>query len=698
MEISSPVVLAVLSVILIATMFLKKPKTNNVTVALDSKKPNESKTIRHKDAAVDLLDSPDSGVKTVYDCMQYACQKYPDLKTFGERKLMKLHVEEKEVKKMVNGNEVKEMKKWNYYELSNYKWKSIKEIRLTCEKIGSALVHFGFKQGEKLCLFASTSADWQMFAHGCFSQAMSIVTAYDTLGVDGLLYSLNETESVGLFCNADLLPTVAKLGTKCQTLKVVVYSGDATSEHLELVKTSIPSLKILSLSEMIQLGGEHAVKPNPPKPDDLCCIMYTSGSTGNPKGVILTHANLVATIAGFHSHLGDLTAGAEDIYIAYLPLAHILEFIVETFLLTYGVRIGYGNPKTLTDTSCRNCLGDIKELKPTLMAGVPSVWDLITKGILAKVNSQSPIVKALFFGALNFKKMCVKWGIPLGGLADAIVFKKVREQVGGRLRFSLSGGAPLSAETQTFISMVVCPLFQAYGMTETVGCGTILSPTIGWQVRNVGSPPSCVEMKLVDVPDAKYFTNTTPPQGEILFRGNNITSGYFKQPALTEELFTEDGWLQTGDIGQINPDGTLTIIDRKKNLVKLSHGEYVALEKCESIYATAVPVQRVCVYGDSERSFLIAIVVPVPHTIEKIASELGIHGENWEMLCHNDKIKSAVLANLVSVGKGKLASAEIVKGIVLADEEWTPKNGFLTRKFYRFTVVVCPHSTFVLLI
>lgn len=201
-----------------------------------------------------------------------------------------------------------------------------------------------------------------------------------------------------------------------------------------------------------------------------------------------------------------------------------------------------------------------------------------------------------------------------------------------------------------------------------------------FSVGPVGVPVPCCEIKLVDVPEANYFsTNEPKPQGEIWVRGSSITKGYFKQEELTKETITEDGWLRTGDVGEWNEDGTLSVIDRIKNLVKLSNGEYIALEKLESVYKTALGVNNICVYGDSLRPRPVAIVVPIHSKLTEIAKELGVNDLSFEALCEDEKVKKAFLTTLHNQAKeAKLKPAEIIADVYLTHEEWTSDNGLLT--------------------
>jgi len=296
--------------------------------------------------------------------------------------------------------------------------------------------------------------------HGCSSVSVTIATAYDTLGEDGLLHSLNEPECVGVFANAELLPTLLRVLPKATTIKVVIYDGEPRESILDDIRAVRDTIKVLNIDEFRKIGQAlptDGLEAHLPKKDDIATIMYTSGSTGNPKGVIISHANLVASVGSVQTLLGHhLTK--DDTFLAYLPLAHVLEFIVELILFFVGMPIGYGRVKTLTDASVRNCKGDISAFRPSIMVGVPAVWETIRKGILAKVHAGGTIKKTLFNGAISAKKN----NIPiLAQLGDAIL-AGVRAATGGRLRIALSGGAALSRETQQFLSTALVTVLQGW--------------------------------------------------------------------------------------------------------------------------------------------------------------------------------------------------------------------------------------------
>ncbi|KAJ3257244.1 long-chain fatty acid-CoA ligase [Boothiomyces macroporosus] len=617
---------------------------------------------------------PHPSVSTVHDILLHASKKYPDSPLFGYRDVISIHSEDKEVKKVVNGIEKVEVKTWKYFELSEYKFVNYTQVQQKVVEIGAGLIKIGLKEKDIVNIFASTSHNWMTMTHACYSQNICISTSYDNLGADGLKFALDEGECSTIVTQPDLLPMLKKVIAGVPTLKNVIYVGNVSSEFESVVssfESECPNVKLYSMDQVQQLGKENMIATNPPKAEDLCCIMYTSGSTGNPKGVMLSHANVVAGIAGIIGLFGD-TFSPQDTYLAYLPLAHVLEFLVETLCMYTGVTIGYGSPKTLTDASVRNCKGDIRELRPTVMAGVPSVWETIKKGIMAKLNSQSPFVKFLFNSAFALKKNLMSIGLPHSFL-DSSIFGKIAESTGGRLRLALSGGAPIAAETHEFLTVALCHIVNGYGMTESGGALGIQNMSQKGQYGNVGAPFTCTELKLVAAND--YDPHGNPPRGEIWARGASITSGYFKNPQLTAETITEDGWLKTGDVGEWLPDGNLKIIDRVKNLVKLAHGEYVALEKLEAQYKSSHYVMNICVVADPSKSHIVALIVPNGPAMDQLATELGVPKKDYS----NPAVIKAVGNDLADCAKrANFQGAEVLKYFTILHDEWTPENGMLT--------------------
>lgn len=355
----------------------------------------------------------------------------------------------------------------------------------------------------------------------------------------------------------------------------------------------------------------------------------------------------------------------------------------ENLCLFWGGTMGYGNPRTLSDGSMRNCQGDIREFKPTILVGVPAVWESVKKGVLGQLNKNNFLVKSLFWGAMSAKNFLLGNGLPGANTGawflDTMIFRKLKEATGGKLRIVMNGGGPISKDTQHFVSMAIAPMISGYGLTETSAMGALNDP-MAWNPNALGEVPASVEIKLVDFPDAGYLTENNPPQGEIFIRGGSVTANYFKNEEETKSAFAEGGWFMTGDIGEFDKYGHLRIIDRKKNLVKTLNGEYIALEKLESVYRSSPIVSNICVYAAQDQAQPVAIIVPVEAALKKVAADNNIKGgDTLESLVQNEALKSVVLKELQSAGKaGGLKGIEIISGVVLSDEEWTPQNVRLT--------------------
>jgi long-chain acyl-CoA synthetase len=262
-----------------------------------------------------------------------------------------------------------------------------------------------------------------------------------------------------MFTNADLLPVVAKVIAEVPSLRVVIYDGQPPESVISKIKSAREGVTVHSIDALRELGRSEPVEiaeSRLPTNEDVACIMYTSGTTGPPKGVVIKHSNLIASIGAVTTLIGHYFR-ADDTYLAFLPLAHILEYVVELFALYIGLCSGYGRVKTLTDASVRNCKGDIKAFRPTIMVGVPAVWELIRKGIIAQVNNSGAVRKSMFNGAMTVKKANVP---VLKTVVDSVVFSKIKQATGGRLRLAMSGGAALSRETQEFLNHALVTLVQ----------------------------------------------------------------------------------------------------------------------------------------------------------------------------------------------------------------------------------------------
>jgi len=543
-----------------------------------------------------------------------------------------------------------------------------------------------------VAIFENTCCEWLTSAIGAFSQSIIVTTIYATLGMDAVADAIQQGGIRAIVCNKKSVSNIIDQIGNTPSLKVIIYTSDlvAPDEAIDLPKA--PSgIQIVSFEDFIATGDVKAFPPVPPKPSSMAVLMYTSGSTGKPKGVVIQHSHVVAAITGINRFLPPVKG---DVYLGYLPLAHIMELVSELTMVHNGIPICYADPKTLTVKGAYPT-GALEAFSPTIMAGVPKIWDVIKKGVEAKVNASSPVAKFLVQTAFQAKTFAINHGYDTP-LFNKLVFGKFSKVVGGQLRMALSGGGPCNSEVQVFIRTCFgCPLIQGYGLTETCAGLTLQDPK---DLRSgiVGYPVSCCEIKLLSTPEIKdkngapyLSTDTTDVigneifgRGEILMKGNNLSLGYYMMQDKTDEVFTKDGFFHTGDIGQFMSDGSVRIVDRVKNLVKLKGGEYIAIENCEMVYGNSSFVDAVsggiCVYGDGEMDRPIALMQLNKVVAMQWASENGVSGSFEEVMASkdlNDAVKKDMEKERV---KGGLSRLEKLVAICFLDSPWTPENGCLT--------------------
>ncbi|KFR00913.1 Long-chain-fatty-acid--CoA ligase 5 [Opisthocomus hoazin] len=554
-----------------------------------------------------------------------------------------------------------------------YQWLTYQQVLDRAQFLGSGLLQKGCKPSPNqfIGIFAQNRPEWIISEYGCYTYSMVAVPLYDTLGPEAIVYIVNKADISIVICDSPekaqiLLENCEQEKTQC--LKTIILM-DLFDKELKDRGAKV-GVEILALQEVEELGRNNITKPVPPKPDDLCIVCFTSGTTGNPKGAMLTHQNVVANAAAFlRSTENTVECTSSDITMSYLPLAHMFERVVQTVVYSCGAKVGFfqGDIKLLTD--------DMKTLKPTLFPVVPRLLNRIYDKIQS--GAKSPVKRCLLNFAVTMKMAEIKHGIIRNdSIWDQLIFKKVQDTMGGRVRIMVTGAAPISPSVLTFLRAALgCQIFEAYGQTEC-SAGCTFSMPGDWTTGHVGPPLACNIIKLDDVEEMNYFSSNN--EGEVCIKGPNVFKGYLKDPEKTAEAIDKDGWLHTGDIGKWLPNGTLKIIDRKKNIFKLAQGEYIAPEKIENVYIRSAPVAQVFVHGESLRSFLIGIVVPDPETLPDFAAKLGIKG-SYEDVCKNPAVKKAILEDMVRLGKeAGLKSFEQVKDVYLHTEMFSVENGLLT--------------------
>ncbi|XP_006033625.1 long-chain-fatty-acid--CoA ligase 4 isoform X4 [Alligator sinensis] len=615
------------------------------------------------------------GADTLDKLFEHAITKYGKKDCLGTREILS---EENEMQP--NGKVFKKLI------LGNYQWLNYEEVHQRVKHFGSGLAALGLKPKSTIAIFCETRAEWMIAAQSCFQHGFPLVTLYATLGEEAITYGLNECEASYLITSAELLESKLKTAlSEIPRLKHIIYVDKKT-----ISKSEYPEgLEIHSMEMVEELGAKPeniGIPITRPIPTDLALVMYTSGSTGRPKGVMMMHKNLIAGMTGQCERIPGL--GSKDTYIGYLPLAHVLELTAELSCVTYGCRIGYSSPLTLSDQSSKikkGSKGDCTVLKPTLMAAVPEIMDRIYKNVMSKVQEMNCFQKTLFKIGYDYKQEQIKRGYD-APLCNLLLFKKVKALLGGNVRMMLSGGAPLSPQTQRFMNICFCcPVGQGYGLTETCGAGTI-TEVADYSTGRVGAPLICCEIKLRDWQEGGYTCRDQPnPRGEIIIGGPNVSLGYFKNDEKTTEDFSVDEngqrWFCTGDIGEFHSDGCLQIIDRKKDLVKLQAGEYVSLAKVEAALKNCPLIDNICAYAKSDQSYVISFVVPNQKKLTALAAQKSVSG-SWTDICNNPIMEAEILKEIKEVAnKMKLERFEIPIKVRLSPEPWTPETGLVTDAF-----------------
>ncbi|KAI9022305.1 hypothetical protein CLU79DRAFT_835433 [Phycomyces nitens] len=616
------------------------------------KKDGETVAMRHFLFADKLVDHPE-GITTLWDMYSNGSKLGGDRPFLGTRR-------------MENGV------------AKEYVWQSHPKVMERIQNFGKGLCALGLERQKVVGIYSINRPEWTMSEQACYRQAFIIVALYDTLGAEAIDYIVNQTDMEFIISSADKLSTITQLKGQLPSIKHVIIMDDTVDETVR--SNAVAAGLIVNTFKDIEKLGKGGQETPLPVPQDIATICYTSGTTGLPKGAILTQANCVASINGVAA-AGDVGTFApishNDVYISYLPLAHVFERTAQGIHVYKGAAIGYYQGDTA------KLLDDIEELKPTVFCSVPRLFNRIYDKVLAGVKAKGGLSSFMFNSAYSQKKSHLKTTVN-HWLWDRLVFSAVRQKLGGRLRFILSGSAPVSPDVMDF--MRICfsaQVFEGYGQTENfcAGCLTISEDNTSGVV---GAPFPCSEIKLVDVPDMDYLSTDKPyPRGEICIRGNSIFREYHNAPDKTAETIDEDGWLHTGDIGIFDSANRVMIIDRLKNIFKLSQGEYVAPEKIEGVYQKHELVAQAFVYGDSMQASLVGIIYPDAYSLSAWASKTPEFASlSKAELYTSPEVKKAILKILNAFGKqSDLKGFEQIRAVHFTSDEFTVENDLLTPTF-----------------
>ena len=579
-----------------------------------------------------------------------------------------------------------------------YEWLTYAQVAARVDACGAGMLRLGLAPPNADALrlagvYSKNRLEYAVAINACYAYGMADVPLYDTLGDEAIAFILEQTGLKTVFTSAESVRKLAALKAleprQCARFSAIVQWEEAKRPE-DVEAAARAGLTLLSLAEVEAAGRAHPAPHAPPKPEDVAYICYTSGTTGMPKGVMITHRMQVCDSSGAFTHNLDILRS--DSHLSYLPLAHVFERLVHCALYMAGASMGFYQGDTL------KILDDIKALRPTVFCSVPRLYNRIYERITAGVEAKGGVARALFNRALEAKKANLNQSNVLThALYDRLVFRALAERVGlDRVKIMLTGSAPIAPHVLEFLRVVFSVrVMEGYGQTECSAAATLTCWADQATKNHVGGPLAGNEVKLCSVPEMGYLVTDTVHdrqvdaatgavlqagdkcfgRGEICYRGANVFKGYYKDKARTAEALDSDGWLHSGDIGIWDANGNLRIVDRKKNIFKLSQGEYVAAEKIEVQLAKSGFVSAIWVHGDSLHSFLVAVVVPNPERAAQWAKAAGKPGGGADLaaLCADADFKAAVLADLGAVGKAnKLQGFELPKAVHLEATPWLP--------------------------
>jgi long-chain acyl-CoA synthetase len=527
----------------------------------------------------------------------------------------------------------------------------------------------------------------------CMSQSLYTVSLYDTLGPSATEYIVNHASLPCVAASLPHIPTLLKLKPRLPSLKVIISldpleSGEPDGYSKQAMLSALAAdwdVQIYSIDQVEAIGASRgAPQYNPPAPSDIITINYTSGTTGPPKGVLLSHA---ASVAAASAALTGVVMSGQDVLMSYLPLAHVYERMNEHGALWGGAAIGFfhGDILALVD--------DLKLLRPTGFMSVPRLYNRFGSAIRAATTSQPGLKGAVARHIVSTKLEALKNPESPGATIKHAVYdwfwgRKVTAALGlDRVTHMISGSAPIDPSLHQFLRVVFANKFmQGYGLTETYAV-SLVQLNDDFSVGNCGGACAVNELCLSSVPEMEYLVTDKPqPRGELLVRGNSLFSGYYKNEEETKKAVLPDGWFRTGDICTIDSRGRFRIIDRVKNILKLAQGEYISPERIENVYLSHLDfLSQAYVHGDSMQTFVVGIFGIMPEPFATFAGRvLGkkIEATDLESLTRagrDERVRLAVLQELEKVGRqNSFAGYERVRNCYLYLDPFTIENELLT--------------------
>lgn len=543
-------------------------------------------------------------------------------------------------------------------QLRHYTYREFGEM---IQALTHGLKEMGLKAGDKIAILSNNRPEWTIADFAGLSLRCVIVPIYQTLPPNQIAYILKDSETRAIFVEDESqFEKIVQIKEKLPGLKFVFsFQEIAGSEgHVQ------------SFDELMAKGKEHhAQHPNffqesikKIEPKEICSMVYTSGTTGDPKGVMLHHHGFITDIINADAVLNII---ADDVFLSFLPLSHLYERLAGHWTPMYkGATIHYSQ-------SIDTVIDDIAEAKPSVIVSVPRLYEKISARVLEQVEHGSAVKQKIFYWALEvgrkYHDQKIEGRISFKikqqhKLANKLVFQKIKNKMGGNLRFPIAGGAPLAVETLKFFEALDMQIVEGYGMTETHLIIT-LTPAGKSRYGSCGKPIKEVQVKIAH-------------DSEVLIKGPTVMAGYFKKPDLTKETIDKEGWLHTGDIGHLDDDNYLYLTDRKKNILITSGGKNIASAPIENALKASKYIDEVCLIGNN-RKFISALVVPNYENLKKWANKHKLDvPDNKKMVDHPD-VKNFVWQEVEQL-QSNFARFEQVKKIALLPEPLTIDKGELT--------------------
>ncbi len=549
------------------------------------------------------------------------------------------------------------------------RWNEItfQEFHDHCRLVSFGLMGLGVAPGDKVIILSNTRYEWPLCDMAIMGARAITVPIYASTTAEDSVYIVNHSEAkVAIVENAEQLGKLVSQRQKLPNLgKIIVIESQAMQGASELKDVlTLQALKELGHREEANSPGRFDENLRAAKPNDLITICYTSGTTGIPKGVMLSHDNMMSVIEDTVKAFSKYIRPDEEITVAFLPFSHILGKVESMANYAMGYRECYAE-------SIEKLVENIAEIRPTAMFAVPRIFEKAYARIKTTVDQSPPAKKKLFDWAYETgkryhdalargKRPSLKTSLEYA-TAQKVVFKKIKDRFGGRMKYAICGGAPLPREVGAFFQIVGLGLMEGYGLTETCAPVAVNTPD-HFKLGTVGRPLADVSVKIAE-------------DGEILLKSRKVFLGYFKSPDETAEAL-QDGWFHTGDIGEIDEEGFLRITDRKKDVIITSGGKNVAPQKIENLAKTYKYINQFVVHGD-RRNYLTALVTLDRDLIVQYANDHEILFSQYSELVKSPKI-TVLIQRIIDDLNAHLASFETIKKFIILPTEFTIESGELT--------------------